>query len=412
MQWRSWIKHLGPGLLFAGAAIGVSHLVQSTRAGALYGFDLIWVIPAIHLVKYPFFQFGPRYVAATGQSLLEGYRSLGTWAVVLFLLFTLATVFTIQAAVTIVTAGIFSYLTGLTWSPWLVSALILMVCGALLYAERFSWLEKSIRAIILLLTITSLVTVVAAATKGYHPPDPTPFNWEPAGIAFLLALMGWMPSPLDLSVWMSIWNTAKNKSLGHRQSLRATLFDFNVGYWGTMGIAFAFLALGAWVMHGRGITLATGGSAFTGQLIDLYTASLGDWLFWVVGIAALTTMFSTTLTVLDAIPRVLHRTLQLLTPDRELPEKSWYRGLMVVIILGAVLLLSLWASSMTAMVTLATILSFLTAPFIAILNFRLVTSPAFPSAFKPHVWLQVLSWMGILFFLAFSAWYIYVTWWP
>ena len=28
------LKKLGPGLLFAGAAIGVSHLVQSTKAGA------------------------------------------------------------------------------------------------------------------------------------------------------------------------------------------------------------------------------------------------------------------------------------------------------------------------------------------------------------------------------------------
>ena len=28
-------KSLGPGLLFAGAAVGVSHLVQSTRAGQI-----------------------------------------------------------------------------------------------------------------------------------------------------------------------------------------------------------------------------------------------------------------------------------------------------------------------------------------------------------------------------------------
>ena len=36
------IQKLGPGLLFAGAAIGVSHLVQSTRSGADFGFGLIW----------------------------------------------------------------------------------------------------------------------------------------------------------------------------------------------------------------------------------------------------------------------------------------------------------------------------------------------------------------------------------
>jgi len=41
---RKLFKILGPGLLYAGAAIGVSHLVQSTRAGAGYGFDLIWIL--------------------------------------------------------------------------------------------------------------------------------------------------------------------------------------------------------------------------------------------------------------------------------------------------------------------------------------------------------------------------------
>ena len=71
------LKQLGPGLLYAGAAIGVSHLVQSTRAGANFGFTLIWVIVIAHFFKYPFFQFGPRYASATGESLLDGYKKMG-----------------------------------------------------------------------------------------------------------------------------------------------------------------------------------------------------------------------------------------------------------------------------------------------------------------------------------------------
>ena len=72
------LKSLGPGLLFAGAAIGVSHLVQSTRAGADFGFGLLWAILIAALFKYPFFQFGPRYAAATGETLLDGYKKLGS----------------------------------------------------------------------------------------------------------------------------------------------------------------------------------------------------------------------------------------------------------------------------------------------------------------------------------------------
>lgn len=49
------ISKLGPGLLFAGAAIGVSHLVQSTRAGADFGWGLIWALILVNIFKYPFF---------------------------------------------------------------------------------------------------------------------------------------------------------------------------------------------------------------------------------------------------------------------------------------------------------------------------------------------------------------------
>ena len=66
------LKTIGPGLLYAGAAIGGSHLVMSTRAGANYYFALIWIVILINLLKYPFFEFGSRYANATGTSLLDG----------------------------------------------------------------------------------------------------------------------------------------------------------------------------------------------------------------------------------------------------------------------------------------------------------------------------------------------------
>ena len=100
---RTFWKAFGPGLLWAGAAIGVSHLVQSTRAGANYGFALVGLVLVALVFKYPAFSFGPRYAAATGTSLLEGYRRRGVWALVVYAILTLGTMFTIQAAVTFVT---------------------------------------------------------------------------------------------------------------------------------------------------------------------------------------------------------------------------------------------------------------------------------------------------------------------
>ena len=81
---KGMLKALGPGILYAGAAIGASHLVQATRAGASYGFTLVWAILLINLFKYPFFEYGHRFTAATGRSLVQGYSSLGKWAISVF----------------------------------------------------------------------------------------------------------------------------------------------------------------------------------------------------------------------------------------------------------------------------------------------------------------------------------------
>ena len=106
------LRKLGPGLLFAGAAIGVSHLVQSTRAGADFGFGLLWALIISIIVKYPFFQFGSRFTLATKMSLLDGYYKLGKIYLLFFFIISLGTIFTIQTAVTIVTASLATTILG------------------------------------------------------------------------------------------------------------------------------------------------------------------------------------------------------------------------------------------------------------------------------------------------------------
>ena len=74
---KALLKALGPGLLFASMAIGTSHLVLSTKAGAQYGWIMVIPILLANLFKYPFFEFGIRYTTVTEKSLIEGYTNLG-----------------------------------------------------------------------------------------------------------------------------------------------------------------------------------------------------------------------------------------------------------------------------------------------------------------------------------------------
>ena len=72
------LKTLGPGILISCAAIGGSHLVWATRAGAEYGWTLLDLFYWLTFLKFPFFYFGQHYTASTGESLLSGYKRQGS----------------------------------------------------------------------------------------------------------------------------------------------------------------------------------------------------------------------------------------------------------------------------------------------------------------------------------------------
>ena len=400
---KNIFKSLGPGLLFAGAAVGVSHLVQSTRAGADFGFGLLWVLLLATIFKYPFFQFGPRYAAATGETLLDGYKKLGKVVLAISFAISFLTMFIIQAAVTIVTPGlainIFGTFDLFTWSVLItISSMIILLVG------KYKLLDGLMKYVILLLTICTLFAVTAALLKNNQA-----FSFEqviPKGtieITFLIAFLGWMPTSLDISIWQSIWSVEKEKISHQKITPKQAIFDFNVGYIGTIFLAACFLILGALVMHNSEQSFSNKGGVFAGQLIELYTKNLGNFAYVFIAIAALTTMFSTTITALDASPRAMSKANELLFPTK-IKLNYWFW--IVVLSLGTFIILKYFSDNMGLMVKIGTILSFLTAPFYAILNYILITGKHTPKEHRPSIYLKILSICGIIFLVGFSAWFL------
>ena len=395
------LSKLGPGLLFAGAAIGVSHLVQSTRAGADFGWGLVWALLLINLFKYPFFQYGPRYAQATGETLLDGYYKLGRGYLWAYFILNIGTMFTIQSAVTIVTAGLASTLFGLTSNIVIWGIVITLLCSVILVLGKYQWLDKLIKVIMVVLAISSVLAVSVALLKNETPLSFQQVFPESSGLLFLIAFLGWMPAPLDISIWHSIWTIEKNKTQTN-SSLKESLFDFNVGYITTIILALCFLGLGALVMFGSGSQFSNQGGVFAQQLIQLYTSNLGQAAYGIIGIAAFTTMLSTTLTTLDASPRAMSRTIQLLFHK----EKNYYFPWMVILTLGTAAIFLFLLSEMGQLVQIATVLSFITAPLYSFLNYRLVISKAMPKKYQPKRGLRFLSIVGILFLTGFTLFYL------
>ena len=400
----NWLKKLGPGLLFAGAAIGVSHLVQSTRAGADFGFGLIWALVLIHIIKYPFFQFGPRYATATGESLLDGYKKLGKGVLAAYFVLNLATMFTIQAAVTVVTAGLAANLFGITTNPIIWSVIITAICFLLLIIGRYKLLDTLMKLIIVVLSISTITALILAVIN-----SETTYNFSqiiPKGsieIGFLIAFLGWMPAPLDVSVWQSLWAIEKQKDKNSKFDTKQSIFDFNIGYVSTLILGVFFVSLGAIVMFNSGESFSNSAVQFSQQLIHLYTSNLGNEAAIFITAAAFTTMFSTTITTLDASPRAMTKTFDLLTNKS---YKNMYWFWITFLAVGTIFILLFFMSEMAVLIKIATILSFLTAPFFAIVNFKLISGKHTPKEHRPSTGLKVLSWIGILFLIGFSIWFI------
>jgi Mn2+/Fe2+ NRAMP family transporter len=403
-------KTLGPGIIMAAAAIGVSHLVQSTRAGAEFGFALVWAVLLANIFKYPFLEFGPRYALATGKDMIRGYAKMSPVALWIFILFTVLTMFAIHAAVTIVTGSLATNLTGIELPITVWSGIILLLSVLLLIRNKYALLDVVIKALMVVFALSTVIAMFAAfSITGYQPaPDfLAPEVWTVSGVAFLIALMGWMPIPIDASAWHSIWSVERMKQTGYKPRLSEVQFDFNLGYIGAAVIALCFLTLGALIMYGSGEAFASNAVTFSNQLISIYTFTLGEWSAIIIIICAFTTMFSTTLTVTDTYPRVLTHILKVLNPELSFNQTSIYRILLIGISTGSFLFLLLLGDRFRLLIDLATTLSFLTAPVLAFINHKLIHQPEIPNEFRPKPWLYWLSISGIIFLTVFALIYLY-----
>ena len=398
----SFLKKLGPGLIFAGAAIGVSHLVQATKAGATFGTGLLWAMFLVTLFKYPSFQFGARYAAATKENLLQGYQKLGKWVLPIYCIVNTATMFTIQTAVTIVTAGIAGSLFGIDINIKVWCVLILSLSTLVLLIGKYAFFDKLIKVVVICLSVSTITAVIFAFFNAENNLSLTQsFPVTAIEITFLIAFMGWMPGPLDISIWQSLWTQEKQKS-NPEFNLKTILFDFNIGYIGTFIIGVCFLLMGALVMYGNGTEFSPSGVTFANQFLDMYTQTLGNFAYVFIGVAAFTCMFSTTLTTLDASPRAMTTSLELLGFKNSKNYLIW----VLILGFGTSYILFFQISEMALLIKVATVISFLTAPFYAILNHVLVYSKHTPKDKQPSISIKYLSLAGIIFLIAFGVWYL------
>ncbi len=399
----NWMKRtLGPGILFASTAIGVSHLVQSTRAGANYGFSLIIFIILANLFKYPFFEFGSRYANATQTSIIEGYKSLGKWVLWSYLIITIASMFFITSAVGAVTTGFLQNLLKTNEYGYWNHILIFCFCGTILSLGKYKYLDIIIKIIGITLLVSTICSFIIVLFKGPYQKDIFPLlEYSKKDVFFIIALMGWMPTAVDLSSWNSLWTIERIKQTRYLPSMKQTLFEFNMGYVISAILSICFLTLGTYLMYGTNLTFANNSATFANQVISLYTQSIGDWSYIIISVSGFSIMFGTCIAVFDGYARSASECLRLVLDKKEY-EKTIYNCLIWLLVLGSTIIIFQFGSKIKELVDLATTISFLIAPFVAFGNYKLVLEPNLQTRDTPPKWLQYLALLGICFLVGFG----------
>lgn len=423
-KWQRLAKTIGPGIMFAGTCIGGSHLLQSTKAGAFYGFGLLVIVLLANFFKYPFFEFASRYTNATGDSILEGYRRLGKSPLVIYGVVTFFSMFIITAAIFVFSAGLASNIAlsffDLELSPFVWRAIMFGVVLALLSYGQFKVLDLALKVIGIVLVLTVTIAFVSVVGKPMHQPSPGMFEIisTKAGFAFMVFLMGWMPMGVDMSAWHSIWTQERIKQTGYHPTLKETLVDFKIGYFITVALAIFFLTIGAKVIFGvvspetiKGLS----GLGYAQTLVSAFTEAIGSWSEIVISLAAFATMFGTALTLSDGYVRSMVRTLALLRTGKVEGDekKSNYLIWLILMFAGSFGLIN-WITREGSGVTfgdvmnLATGTSFVIAPLAAYFNYKIIFNKEVPESHKPSKALKALAQAGIIFLSIFTLGYFYV----
>lgn len=402
-------QSLGPGIMMATAAVGGSHLVASTKAGAIFGWQLALLILLVNFLKYPFFRAGVTYTMGTGKSLIAGYAQMGKGYLWLFTLLSAISAVINTAALAIFSASLLGLFLPFDLSLSVLSGIVIIACLAILLRGHFNALDGLAKIIMGVLTVTTLIAVVVAANQVPSVPADfvSPSPWTIASIGFIVITMGWMPAPIEISCLTSLWLKRQRQEI--KVTNQSALFDFNVGYIITALLAIAFLALGALVLHGQTDSLEKSGIAFSHQLVGMYASTIGEWSRILIAVIAFGCIFGSTITVIDGYARALAEAkAQLQNPDAD--QAPSHNNWMLLISACAMAVILFFVSSLMAMLNFAMVLAFMTTPIFALLNYKLVNGSNLPVGLALSKKMKVLSWFGLTYLFGFLALFIWWKW--
>ena len=160
-------------------------------------------------------------------------------------------------------------------------------------------------------------------------------------------------------------------------------------------------------MYGTEISFNNNSALFANQVIQLYTISIGSWSEIIITISSFSIMFGTCIAVFDGYARSADRCIRLCFQEK-VENFPVYSILIWFLVIGSMGIISRFGSQLKQLVDLATTISFLIAPFVAIANTILVSKKHIDLKFLPPKWLNYLAIAGIIYLVGFGGLFVFI----
>lgn len=275
-------------------------------------------------------------------------------------------------------------------------------------------LTKITKVFVVLLTIATVVaTILVLPSIEWNFTPITLIGADLQTVGFVLALCGFMPSALDLSICYSVWSVEDQRRKGKKVIIKNAMLDFNIGYISTAVLALCFVLMGAGVMYGSGQTPAKNAGEFASQVIAVYSHNLGAFGGWIVGFAAVGVMFTTLITIIDVFPRVQAEFLKTLTSDDGRvggsldKTRSLYATTAITLFFACCVTL-FFLTSFTAFIDMVTITAFVVGPIIAAFNHLVIYHLDVPKALITGNTLRVWSLCSIVLMALIALYFLFL----
>lgn len=247
-------KVIGPGLIVAATGVGAADLVATLIAGSKFGYGLFWCVVVGCIMKIILVEGAGRYSLATGNTIFQGWRSLGLWTTIYFAPYIVIWGFVYgNAAMAGTGLPLHALFPVLSVKAWGIIAAVISL--GLVWMNAYGVFEKVMAVMVGLMVISmvgaAILTVpnLLEILKGLKP-------WIPeGGMVNVLSLGGGVGGTITLAAY-GYW--LREKGWSTPKFMRVMRIDNTVAYVVTGIFVAATLIVGAELLYSAKIAVSTG----------------------------------------------------------------------------------------------------------------------------------------------------------